>query len=89
MSTSIKVREADKARLDRLQAELTARAGAKVTQQDLVAGLLDLGERRVGELAPRKRRRAGSMRRLMSLPVHAGASREEDIDRDLYDEQAR
>lgn len=86
MATSVKVREADKERLDRLQAEITARMGAKVSQQDLLADLLDLAERRLDELAPKpKRAPKNALKRLLALPADAGvASREEDVDAALY-----
>lgn len=85
-TTSVKMREADKERLDRLQAEVTARMGAKVSQQDLLADLLDLAERRLDELAPKPKRAAkGAIRRLLALPLDAGVtSREEDVDAALY-----
>jgi ribosomal protein L19 len=44
MATSIKVRERDKERIDRLQGELLHRRGRRVSQQELVSLLLNLGE---------------------------------------------
>ena len=87
VATSIKVRDADKRRLDRLQGELMARRGRKVSQQELIAMLLDLGEslkERFFEDAerPMTAREITAMHRLI---VDTGnPSREEDIDRDLY-----
>ena len=44
MATSIKVRERDKERLDRLQSELAHRHGRRISQQELVSWLLNIGE---------------------------------------------
>lgn len=86
MATSIKVREADKDRLDRLQAEITSRLGSKISQQDLLADLIDLAERRIDELAPKPvEARKNALRRLFALPTDAGiASSEADVDEALY-----
>jgi hypothetical protein len=43
MATSVKVRDRDKARLDRLQIELARRRGRRVSQQELFTWLLNLG----------------------------------------------
>ena len=44
MATSVKVREQDKERIDRLQGELARRRGRRVSQQELFTSLLNLGE---------------------------------------------
>ncbi len=44
MATSVKVRERDKERIDRLQSELARRRGRRVSQQELFTWLLNLGE---------------------------------------------
>lgn len=83
MATSVKMRERDKERLDRLQGEIMARRGHRVAQQDILSWLLDLGEgakARLGEdgvaiMSPKE------MAALLRLPVHTGVrTREEDID---------
>lgn len=82
------MREGDKARLDRLQAELTARVGEKVTQEELLARLVALGEQEKDRLllAPAKARSAEEIwQRMLSCIVKTGVrTREEDIDRILY-----
>jgi predicted transcriptional regulator len=83
MATSVKIRERDKRRLDRLQGELTKRRGRKVPQQDLIAWLLSLGENRKegfadDAVAPMTAREVAALRR---LSVRTGVkSREEEID---------
>jgi hypothetical protein len=84
------MRVEDKARLDRLQAELTARRGRKVTQTELLRELVRLGEReKTRLLAPPGKPSERALKRLMALPVDAGVdTREEDVDRALYGEPA-
>lgn len=83
MSTSVKMLERDKQRLDRLQGEIMARQGRRVPQQRILAWLLDLGEAekdRLGEAAsrPMRRREIADLKR---LAVSTGIStREEEID---------
>lgn len=89
MSTSIKIREEDKRRLDRLQGEFVARRGQRLSQQALVTKLLDLGEEQKERLLADAARPATAkeLRRLFALPVDTGVpSREEDIDRDIVGE---
>lgn len=90
MATSVKMREADKARLDRLQAEITARTGRKVSQQDLLARLVALGEREKDRvISEQKPPTKAQMARLMALPMDMGIrTREEDIDKILYGEKS-
>ncbi|HKZ60197.1 MAG TPA: hypothetical protein VJ547_10185 [Candidatus Thermoplasmatota archaeon] len=89
MATSIKIRDEDKRLLDRLQGEIMARRGRRVSQQDLVAWLLSLGDAHVDEFAdhedrPMTEREIATMLR---LAVHTGIrTREEEIDRLLYGE---
>jgi hypothetical protein len=83
MASSLKIRDRDKRRLDRLQGEAMARRGRKVSQQELVAQLLDLGEsmrERLFEDAsrPMTAREIAAMHRLI---VDTGVrTREEEID---------
>lgn len=89
MATSVKVRDEDKRRLDRLQGEIMVRRGRKVSQQDIVAWLLRLGEARPDEFADEYDRpmTEKEIAALMRLPVRTGIrTREEDIDRVLYGE---
>jgi len=80
MATSIKIRERDKLRLDRLQGEIAARTGRKVSQQDLVARLLDLGESERSRLLEEGDRpmTAAEIRALNRLCVDAGVETSED-----------
>jgi hypothetical protein len=83
VATSIKIRDRDKRRLDRLQGEAMARRGRKVSQQELVAQLLDLGEsmrERLFEDASRPMT-AREIAAMHSLIVDTGVrTREEEID---------
>lgn len=85
MTTSVKMQESDKARLDRLQARLTGLLGRRVTQEVLLARLLALGEQEIDRLAQTDKPSAGALDRLLSLPVRTGVkTREEEIDATLY-----
>lgn len=92
MATSVKMREADKGRLDRLQAELTSRSGRKMTQEELLGRLVALGERERDRLAaPPLRGKAAEevWARLRRLPVRTGiVTSWEEIDRHVYGEGA-
>lgn len=83
MATSVKLRERDKQRLDRLQGKIMARESRHVPQQTILSWLLDLGEaeeRRRGQNAarPLSPREIASLKR---LAVRTGvATREEEID---------
>jgi hypothetical protein len=80
------MREEDKRRLDRLQGELQAMRGRRISQQDLLAWLLTMGEREKQHLGEDATRPLTARERavLMSLPVKTGIRRrEEDIDEDL------
>ncbi|HEX9709420.1 MAG TPA: hypothetical protein VGB42_05580 [Candidatus Thermoplasmatota archaeon] len=89
MATSIKVRDGDKRRLDRLQGEIMARRGRKVSQQELIAMLLDLGESLKerffdDDARPMTAREIAALDRLI---VSTGVrTREEDIDDDVTSE---
>ena len=80
------MREEDKRRLDRLQGELQAMRGRKVSQQDLLAWLLTMGERETGRLGedaarPMTNREIAAMLRVR---VRAGGKGgEEQIDDDI------
>ena len=90
MASSVKIRDADKARLDRLQASLSAQRGKKVSQQDLLAELIDLGSREQnGALGAPKAMTDSQWKRIQALMFDSGRrTREEDIDRDIYETPA-
>jgi hypothetical protein len=83
MTTSVKMLERDKERLDRLQGEIMARQGRRVPQQTILSWLLDLGEAEKHRLAedafqPMSRREIAGLKR---LAVRTGIpTREEEID---------
>ena len=80
------MRDEDKRRLDRLQGELQAMRGRRVSQQDLLSWLLTMGERQKQQLGDDALRplTPSERRVLMSLPMRSGKRfREEDIDDDL------
>ncbi len=78
--------EADKRRLDALQADVTKRRRAKISQESLLHELVRLGEQNLDKLAPGEwKMSAAAQRRLMALPVDTGkVTREETIDQELY-----
>lgn len=84
MSTSVKLLERDKQRLDRLQGEIMARHGRRVPQQEVLSRLLDLAEADKERLLedtsrPMTPREIASLRRLV---VSTGVlTREEELDR--------
>jgi hypothetical protein len=83
MTTSVKMLERDKQRLDRLQGEIMARQGRRVPQQKILAWLLDLGEAEKSRLAEDASRpmRGREISDLKRLAVRTGIStREEEID---------
>jgi len=84
MATSVKMRDRDKRRLDRLQGELTLRRGRKLSRQELLSWLVSLGESEMERLLkdatrPMTEREIASMERLI---VDTGVrTRETEIDR--------
>lgn len=83
MTTSVKMLEQDKQRLDRLQGEIMAREGRRVPQQTILSWLLDLGESQKDRLAARTTRpmRGKEIADLKRLAVRTGIpTREEEID---------
>ena len=85
MPTSVKMMEADKKALDRLQADLRRR-GRKLSQQELLGQLVRIGRRHVDEMQddyPPWTEEEWA--RVRALAVDTGVvTREEDIDRDVY-----
>jgi len=53
MSTSIKISQRDKEKLDKLQALITLESGEKVSQQDLMSALLEMAFTRKEEITKR------------------------------------
>ena len=51
MPVSVRIRPADKLRLDALRREIEARTSRKISQIDCFSWLLDLGEKHLDELA--------------------------------------
>jgi len=91
MATSVKMRDEDKQRLDRLQGELQALRGYRVPLQELMARIVTLAEGHKELLfedaaRPMTEKEIAAMRRLC---VRTGIpTREEDID-DIIAEEAR
>ena len=89
MATSVKMKERDKRRLDRLQGELTLRRKRKMSQQEILAWLLSLGEAEKTRLTedaeqPMTDREIAAMERLtVSTKTR---TREEEIDRVVAEE---
>ncbi len=78
--------EADKRKLDALQADVTKRRRAKISQEALLHELVRLGQENLDKLAPEGwKLSAAARRKLMASPLSTGtATREETIDDDLY-----
>lgn len=85
VSTSVKMTEADKRRLDALQADVTKRRRAKISQESLLHELVRLGEQNLDKLAPEEwKMSAAAKRKLLAVPMSTGKmTREETIDEDL------
>ncbi len=86
MTRSVRIRVEDKERLDRLQRDLQAIRGRRISQQELLSWLVALAEgekHRLGD-DPDRRMTEQEISVLMRLPVRTGIrTREEDIDDDL------
>jgi len=72
MASSVKLRDADKARLDRLQAQITAATGRRVSQEELLGRLVGLGESHRTRLTAAPGDGSAGLERLMALPVKTG-----------------
>lgn len=90
MSSSIKIKKADKEKLDRLQAKLTLTLGKKLTQEEIIAYLLELVEKKEKDLfeyilGDWKPLTDEEVNKLMELPEDWGIeTKESDIDKILY-----
>ena len=87
-TTTVRLSARAKAKLDRLQAKLALTKVARLSKDELLERLIDLGSQMPDRLGPGfPRFSAEHMARFRALPVHTGKrTREEDIDRDLYGE---
>lgn len=90
MTTSVKLREDDKARLERLQAIVTLKGGSKKTQEEILSVLIsealkrgdDFVKEMVGTTVPMS---DDDYRKLLSMTGDWGVqTRWEDIDRVTY-----
>ena len=89
MSTSVKIAEADKEKLEKLQALVTLKLGEKMTQQELLARLiqdaLTKGDEFVESVKPNVPMSDEEFRRVLSLAEDWGVeTRSEEIDQVLY-----
>lgn len=86
MSSSVKIREPDKELLDRLQAVITQRLGRRISQEELLGrALRHLNSHPELLLEPTPAERDAAWDWIRRLPVRGRrATREEDINRDLY-----
>lgn len=88
MSTTVRIRDEDKRRLDRLQAKITLETGEKPSLEDLLHRLVELGEAREGELIFQDQppQLTGEEKEQALSATHdlGIVTREEDIDEILY-----
>lgn len=90
MTTSVKVDDETKSRLERLQAEIRLRTGERVTQQELLARLVERGVESETELVDSFRDEGPSLSEADRRAFHEGmvssgrSTAEEDIDDVLY-----
>lgn len=87
MTVTLKMRNDDKERLDRLRAKLLLQ-GVKLNQEELIAKLVDLGESYLPELTAQTRKKPSKkeIERIMSVSFDMGPSSENTIDEDIYGE---
>lgn len=84
-TTTVRLSVEAKAKLDQLQARITLDVGERLTKEELLEHLIDLGLRDPSDLvAPRRRTEAG-LARLLALPQKTGVrTKPSDIDDVLY-----
>lgn len=93
MSTSVKVDEERKSRLEELQAEIKLETGKKVTQQELLGRLIDNAYRTRADLIDSFRDEEVSLtdeevEEFLGFTFDSGTeTSEEDIDQILYDHE--
>ncbi len=92
MSTTVKISREYKDRLDRLQASLLIATGKKISQQELLEMLVQLGIELEDELQERVSDETETLRpetisRIMNMPTDWGVETSEDIiDKTIYGE---
>ena len=86
MTVTLKMRNNDKERLDKLRAKLLLH-GVKFNQEELIARLLDLGESYLPELTAQARKKPSGeiVDKIVSVSFDMGPS-SADIDEDIYEE---
>ena len=87
MTVTLKMRDNDKERLDKLRAKLLLH-GVKLNQEELIARLVDLGESYLPELTVETRKKPSKkeLNRIMAVSFDMGPSSENTIDEDIYGE---
>jgi len=94
MSTSVKIEEEDKERLEKLQALVTLKAGQKLTQQEILSTLIREAYEKSDELVEKILKASVPMtdqeyERILSLVEDWGAETSwEEVDRTLYGTKA-
>lgn len=92
MATTVRVRDEDKAILNTLQARYTLATGQRIALEELLSRILELAEQHEDELILRDE--APKLTPHEIAAFHAGTSswggetREEDIDRIVYDDES-
>lgn len=88
MSTTVRIREEDKAKLDQLQAKITLETGEKPSLEEVLHRLVELGEERELELVQQAQARSltdNEKEKVLEATHDLGfPTREEDIDDILY-----
>lgn len=88
MSTTVRIRDEDKRRLDRLQAKITLETGEKPSLEEVLHRLVELGDKREAELvfqdSPPNLTEEEKDRALAATHDLGTRTREEDIDEILY-----
>lgn len=88
MSTTVRIREEDKERLDRLQAKITLETGEKPSLEEVLHRLVELGEANEVDLIFEDEPPELSQARkqaILAMGSHTGTrTSEEDIDETLY-----
>jgi len=95
MSTSVKLNQADKAKLDKLQALVTLKSGGKITQQEILSTLIEEAMRSGDQFAERIAVQDAPIpdeqyERVLSLVEDWGVETSwKDVDRILYGRKKR
>jgi hypothetical protein len=88
MSTSVKIRDKDKERLDRIKAKLTLR-GIKLNQEQLLGKIISIAEASPLLFDELEFKSVSNERKqeILAKSYALGSTREETIDDDLYGDQ--